>query len=335
MSGLRTALIGCGQRGGAHAKAAMKCDKMELIAVCDLDEERAKKASEEFGVPYVTDHKELLARDDLDAALISTHTRHHAGVMFDTIAAGKHFIVEKPFTDTTAAAKEVIEKARAAGVVGTIGYQQRFTSFVEVLKEQVEGIDLVQIVWTRQRGFMNPQYFFPEHYGGVMDTVSHDIDLVLWLTDWDPVAVFADVQRGSFKNDETIEFVSAIIQFERDGKRRVANLSGSLAGERTQNIQQLVGRRGNICAVDKSTVKVVLHEGFNEDKSPRNLRVETIEVPKEPMDPLLRLYNNFADAVLEGAELRVTLEHGMKAIAVSEAMAESGRTGEPVKLELR
>jgi len=334
MARLRSALIGCGQRGGSHAKAAQNCDKMELIAVCDLDEERAKKAAEQFGVPYTTDHKELLAKDNLDVALISTHTRHHASVALDAIAAGKHFIIEKPFTATTAEAKEIIEKAQAAGVVGTIGYQQRFMPFTEVLKEHVQEIDLVQIVWTRQRGFMNPQYFFPEHYGGVMDTVSHDIDLVLWLAEWTPVAVSADVQRGSFKNDETIEFVSAIIEFERAGKRRVANLSGSLAGVEVQNIQQLIGRRGTICATDRKHVKVTTHDGFNEDKSVRNPKSHSVEVQAQPMDALLRLYHNFADAVLDGTALRISLEHGMRAIAVSEAISESGKTKQPVRLNV-
>ncbi|NOZ23350.1 MAG: Gfo/Idh/MocA family oxidoreductase [Planctomycetes bacterium] len=334
MSKLNVALIGCGQRGPAHAKAAQNCDRMELIAVCDLDQERATAAAEQFGVPAFTDSKELLAKDDLDAVLISTHTRHHTAVTLDAIAAGKHFIIEKPFTDTVAAAKEIIERAKTNNVIGTIGYQQRFMTYTEVLKEQVGDIDLVQICWTRQRGFMNPQYFFPESYGGVMDTVSHDIDLVLWLAEWNPVAVYADVQRGSFKGDQTIEFVSAVIEFEQDGKRRVANLSGSLAADQIQNINQLIGRRGTICAVDKATVNIVKHDGFNEDKTCRNKQAEAIAVPKQPMDPLLRLYGNFADAVLDGAELRVTLEHGMKAVAVCEAIAESGDKRQRVAIDL-
>jgi len=334
MSKLNVALVGCGQRGPAHAKAAQNCDRMELIAVCDLDAERGNAAGDQLDVPAFTDSRELLAMDDLDAVLISTHTRHHAPVTLEAIEAGKHFILEKPFTDTLTAAKDVIEKAKAKGVIGTIGYQQRFMTYTEVFREQVAAIDLVQICWTRQRGFMNPQYFFPESYGGVMDTVSHDIDLVLWLAEWNPVGVYADVQRGSFKGDQTIEFVSAIIELEQDGKRRVVNLSGSLAGEQTQNINQLVGRRGTVCAVDRNTVKVMKHEGFNEDKSARNKQTETVEVPKQAMDPLLCLYCNFADAVLDGAELRVTLEHGMKAVAVCEAIAESGEKRARVSIDL-
>ena len=334
MSTLNVALIGCGQRGPAHARAAQNGDRMELIAVCDLDGERAEAAAKEFGVPAITSNEKLLAMDELDAVLISTHTRHHADVALEAVAAGKHFILEKPFTDTTASAREVIEKADAAKVIGTIGYQQRFMAFTEVLKEQVADIDLVQICWTRQRGFMNPQYFFPEPYGGVMDTVSHDIDLVLWMAEWNPTAVFADVQRGRFKGDETIEFVSAVIEFEKDGAQRVASLSGSLAAPKPLNIQQLIGLRGTVCAVNKNEVHVVRHEGFNEDKSCRNQQAETIEVQKESTDALLRLYGNFADAVLDGAELRVTLEDGMKAVAVCDAIAESGKTGQRVELAL-
>ena len=71
MSKVTTALIGCGQRGPrGHGKVAKESEKLELMAVCDIDESRAKSAGEMLGVGYVTDYHELLSRDDLESVII-------------------------------------------------------------------------------------------------------------------------------------------------------------------------------------------------------------------------------------------------------------------------
>ena len=57
MPKIATALIGCGGRGPqGHAKVALASDGLELIAVCDIDEGRAKLAGKKFGVEHVTDY---------------------------------------------------------------------------------------------------------------------------------------------------------------------------------------------------------------------------------------------------------------------------------------
>ena len=86
---IRVAVIGTGQRGPSHARELLGCDEAELALVCDLDEERAKNAAENFNVKYELDHREVIARDDIDALAIATHTRHHAGVMRDAAAVGQ------------------------------------------------------------------------------------------------------------------------------------------------------------------------------------------------------------------------------------------------------
>ena len=123
-----------------------------------------------------------------------------------------------------------------------VGYQLRFTSFDEALKRESERIDLLQITFTQQRGFMNPQYFMPEHYGGIMDAVSHTFDLALWIMEYPPTSVYADVRRGTFagaprpKDDNTIDFINVIIECGSGDNRRVANISSSMAGVEMQNI---------------------------------------------------------------------------------------------------
>ncbi len=335
MAKLTTALIGCGMRGPAHADVAVASENFELIAVCDIDESRAKAAAEKYGVEAYTDHKKLLERGDLDTVLISTHTRHHFQPAMDAIAAGKHFVMEKPMAATVDEAKQICDAAKNAGVVGTIGYQNRFVPFTEKIKELVDQIDVVQVVWTRQRGFMNPQYFFPDHYGGIIDTLSHEFDLVLWFLAGRPTAVYAQMHRGVFKPDaDAIEFVDVCIECERDGRLCTAVVSGSLAAIDVPNIHQLIGRRGCIGSSNRADLVVVTHEGFQEDRQPINPVKQTYQVGGGGRQALLRLYDDFADAVRSGRPPRVTLEQAMMATVVSQYAAESAAKGERVKIEL-
>ena len=334
MSKLTTALIGCGQRGPAHAQVAQASENYELIAVCDLDETRAKAAAEQFRVDACTDHRQLLQRKDLDTVMISTHTRHHASVAMDTVAAGKHFVMEKPMVDSVESGKALCDAARKAGVIGTIGYQNRFIPFTETLKREVDKIDVVQIVWTRQRGYMNPQYFFPEHYGGIIDTLSHEFDRVLWLMGWPPTAVYAQIHRGVFQqNENAIEFVDVCIECEKDGQKRTAVVSGSLAAVGVPNVHQLIGRKGCLSASSANEVTLVTHEGF-EGREPINPKTQKFDTQGGQKDALLRLYDDFADCVRTGREPRVTLEAGLMSTAVSQYAALSAERGERVEIDL-
>lgn len=334
MAKLTTALIGCGMRGPAHAEAAEQSENYELIAVCDLDEERVKAAAERFGVEAYTDHKKLLERDDLDSVLISTHTRHHASVAMDVVAAGKHFIMEKPMVDSVESGKALCDAAEKAGILGTIGYQNRFIPYTETLKREVEKIDLIQIVWTRQRGYMNPQYFFPEHYGGIIDTLSHEFDRVLWLMEWPPTAVYAQIHRGIFQPEQrSIELIDVCIECEKDGQKRTAVVSGSLAAVQVPNIHQLIGRKGCLSAADTNEITLVTHEGFA-DRQPINAQTQKIDVSGGAKDSLLRLYDDFADCVRTGRKPRVTLEEGLRSTAVSQFAALSAERGERVEIDL-
>ncbi len=335
MSKLTTALIGCGQRGPAHADMAVQSENFELVAVCDIDETRAKATAEKYGVEAVTDHKELLSRSDLDTVMIGTHTRHHFAPAMDAVAAGKHFFMEKPMVSDVDEAKQLCDAAKAAGVVGTIGYQNRFAPFMEKIKEVVDAIDVVQIVWTRQRGYMNPQYFFPDHYGGIIDTLSHEFDLVLWFMGWKPTAVYAQMHRGIFQPEQdAIEFVDVCIECEKDGQKRTAVVSGSLAAVAVPNVYQFIGKRGCLSSPDRGTLTVVKHEGFSADRNPINPTQETFECAGGLNVALLRQYDDFANAIRTGGQARVTLEQAMMATAVSQYAAESAAKGQRIAFDL-
>ena len=203
--------------------------------MCDIDEARAKQAAENFNVKYALDHREVIAREDIDALAIATHTRHHAGVMRDAATAGKPFLVEKPYCESIESGKEICEIAERQGVVAMVGYQSRFTTFAQEMKALAEQIDLVQTNVSLQRGFFNPQYFFPEHYSGILDALSHTMDLALWWTGTLPVEVMAHERCGLFKPDKgAVEFVNITALCEGG---QIVCMTGSMAG--LQNAEHL------------------------------------------------------------------------------------------------
>ncbi|HEV2122047.1 MAG TPA: Gfo/Idh/MocA family oxidoreductase, partial [Chloroflexota bacterium] len=258
-----TALIGCGNRGvNAHGTAARQSQKLDLVAVCDLDEARLRDASDTLGVAGERDYRRLLERDDLQSVIIATSAKWHVPVALDAVRAGKHILVEKPLADSAASSRKLVDEAEAAGVIGMVGYQARLTDFAERLQREAEAVHPMQSLITRQRAPFRPQFFFPEHYGGIMDALTHDIHLALWVMGGTPTGVYGSVTRGTILGDETIEFVSLIVEFE--GGRRTATLTGSMVGLQTPNIVQVVGTRGTITSLDRKTLQIVRHAGVTE-----------------------------------------------------------------------
>jgi len=333
MSKVTTALIGCGQRGpGGHGKVAKAAEKLELVTVCDIDESRAKAAGEMLGVEYVTDYQKLLSRDELESVIITTHTKQHGQIAIDAARAKKHILLEKPMVDSVATAKELIAAAEESGVIGMVAYQLRFTEFAWALKQQAAEIEPLQALMTVQRGMMNPQYFFPEHYGGVIDTASHTIHLALWVMDDIPSGVYATLRRGAFRGDETIDFANLMVEY--DNGERTSTIITSMGGTQTPNIIQVVGQHGTVSSTDRRTLKVVKHQGFKIDKSPIDLEVQTIEPQGSMRAPVAEMHDHFAELIrgTVSEQRGTTLREGMMAVAVTEAMAESASRGERIPM---
>jgi 1,5-anhydro-D-fructose reductase (1,5-anhydro-D-mannitol-forming) len=102
---------------GDYAKAVLEHPDTELTAVWDSDTERGREGAERFGVEFVADLDELLAREDIDAVTVTTSTDMHHEVMTKAAAAGKHIFTEKLLAPTVTEAEHILEVATAQGVV--------------------------------------------------------------------------------------------------------------------------------------------------------------------------------------------------------------------------
>lgn len=96
-------LIGCGRIGERHAEHILKQGR--LVAVCDIDEEKAKRLAKKYSVPYQTDYEEMLKTENKpDAVAVCTPNGLHAQHSIASLKAGFHVLYEKPMAIRVATA---------------------------------------------------------------------------------------------------------------------------------------------------------------------------------------------------------------------------------------
>ena len=133
---VRFVVVGLGM-GHGRAKTVTQTPGAKLIGVCDVVEERAKRTSEECGVPYSTDIQEWLDNDEVEAVYVLTETGNHAKVAMQALNAGKHALTTKPMDATLAACDAEIKLAEEKGLLLGIDFDRRFKTDCRSVKSAV------------------------------------------------------------------------------------------------------------------------------------------------------------------------------------------------------
>ena len=126
-------------------------ERLDLVAVCDVVESRARETAEQFGARRHYADVEAMVRDpEIEIVGITTPVRHHLPVALAAIAAGKHVYVQKTMTETVAEANQMIEAARERGVkiVAAPGNRIRSKALAEI-REHIEAGQLGKVCWGR------------------------------------------------------------------------------------------------------------------------------------------------------------------------------------------
>lgn len=152
MEKLKLGIIGTGGIcNNKHLPSLAKvADKVEVVALCDLIEEKAIATKERFGLAdakIYTDYHELLADPAIDVVHVCTPNVAHAQITVDAFEAGKHVLCEKPMAASSADAQRMLDAWRKSGKKFTIGYQNRFRPDVQVLKKSCEAGELGDIYY--------------------------------------------------------------------------------------------------------------------------------------------------------------------------------------------
>jgi predicted dehydrogenase len=138
MDRLRVAVIGAGYWGPNLARNFRTSPEWDLVAVCDLDRDRAQQVvGPRSTVEVMTSTEELLARDDVDAVAVATPARTHATLALAALEAGKHVLVEKPLADNGTAARGLVAAAAALDRVLMVDHTFCYTAPVLKIRELI------------------------------------------------------------------------------------------------------------------------------------------------------------------------------------------------------
>ena len=195
---VRVGIVGCGGiANGKHMPALAKLANVEMVAFCDVVEDRAQTAAKEYGgaaagnATVTTDYRKLLEDASISVVHVCTPNDSHAEITIAALEAGKHVMCEKPMAKTAEGARRMAEAARRTGKKLTIGYQSRQRNDSQYLHTICRRGDLGEIYYAkahaiRRRAVPTWGVFLDEEKQGggpLIDIGTHALDLTLWMMD--------------------------------------------------------------------------------------------------------------------------------------------------------
>ena len=209
---MNIAVIGTGIIGKNHLQAIRQSKHFTLCAVCDINAESAKACSQEYGVPYFLDYKDIPVETNADAVILNLpHWLHCEATVF-FLEHGVHVLVEKPMANTKAECDRMIEVARRSGKKLAVGHVQRFFQANRHVKKWVQEKalgELCMITEFRTIDYFSqsrPAWFLDKNLSGggiVMNYGAHALDKVFYVTDSRPVRISA--ASSNIGNSASIE----------------------------------------------------------------------------------------------------------------------------------
>ena len=189
---VKAGIAGLGFAGVEHLKGYQEYSRSEVLAVCDLNQKRAKQVAAEYDIPFIyTDHRGMLANDDIDVISVGLPNFLHAPVTIDSLNAGKHVLCEKPPARNAEEAMAMAEAARANNLTLMYALVLRFEGDSLMLRKMVDDGELGEVYfgkagYVRRRGIPigDGGWFVDKSKsggGGLIDIGVHALDRIWWL----------------------------------------------------------------------------------------------------------------------------------------------------------
>lgn len=205
---MNIAVIGYGYWGPNLVRNFSWIQGVNVRYVCDLDENRLAKVAQQFTnvEKTTTDIEEVVADDSVEAVIISTPVHSHYVLAKKALLAGKHVLVEKPMTNNSRDAKELIQIADEKNLILMVDHTFLYTGAVRKMKELIDADQIGKI-----------NYFdsvrinlglFQHDVNVVWDLAPHDFSIMQYLIDQDPISVSATGVSHVTSKMENIAYIS-------------------------------------------------------------------------------------------------------------------------------
>lgn len=342
MKKIKVGIIGLGGIANKHIAELLRCEDVEITAICDVDERAIAKKNELLNLSpecCYKDYKKLIKKADVDAIEICTPNYLHCEMALAALEAGKHVNLEKPIAMNVEEARRIAEAAEKSGKVGMTCFSYRFKPAVRYAKKLVDEGKLGRILglnvsYLKNSGFWEGrrlEWRFVKEYAGsgvIGDLGVHLIDLAQLLAG-NITGLFAtssiEVKErmrldsdeiAPVETDDTCSFIASFAS----GAEGSFHITRCAIGHANSIKYDVYGERGTISfdLENPTVLNVCMGDG-----DPKNLNFDSINVPEEFY---LDQERAFIDAVLGKTDaLFPTLAHGAEGQNVVDAILLSAK----------
>src|SRR6267143_401478 len=216
----KLAVIGLGEMGLLHAGLFSALQDQPIRLASEEDGLLARLARKIMPRASVyQDYNEMIAREELDAVVITTPVQTHARIILDILerSPGLSMFVEQPLAATYAEARKVCEAARQSSGIHMVGFQRRYAATFKRARELLANGN-IGTPWYFKSYYLMSDVFKKEHgwrfkseTGGVMLAAGpHLLDLIIWMFG-EPSSVTGVSRR--FVSEEVEDFVHCSMSF--------------------------------------------------------------------------------------------------------------------------
>ncbi|MDQ4489420.1 Gfo/Idh/MocA family oxidoreductase [Sinomonas sp. ASV486] len=347
----RVGIVGCGAISRNHLEAFAAIPEATVVAVCDVDADRARATASQWGIEHAYGSVEELLAAGIDLVSVCTPHPTHEEVVLAAAAAGAHVLCEKPIAIDLASAERMVAACDAAGVRLGVFFQRRFWPAAQRLRAAIDDGTIGRPILGHASVVLHrdPSYYSAAAWrgtwatdgGGVLMTQAiHYIDLLQWLMG-EVVEVHGHI--ATFTHSIEVEdTAAAVIRFASGA---IATLSATTAATPSLGVSiRITGETGATAELSEfpegTDGRVTLFA--------RGGTIESEPVQPAGVDPNVDLatingqliphhtaqIRDFVSALSandgEGREPAITGPDATAALRILLAVYESSRTGRPV-----
>lgn len=315
MRKIKAAVVGVGNMGQHHARVYSQLENVRLVAVCDLNEKRARETANKYKTrPFTDYHKLIKLIPKIDMVSVAVPTKFHQEVACFFLQNKVNVLVEKPIADTLKSAEKIIKISKDNGVKLMIGHTERFNPGVIALKKLIKKGKLGKIISLigRRVGVFPPSVSDTNVF---LDLAIHDVDIVNYLLDEQPTMIYK--HRGKFhakKQEDTGEIfliyknAAAFIQVNWITPVKIRTLA-------------ITGTKG-YAELDYISQDLILHqakikkrfETFSDFVKFSHPKIRRIKIKKE--EPLKREIESFIENIMNNTEPLVNADEALKTLEI-------------------
>lgn len=334
-------IIGTGIMGKAGGRILQLVEDVEVIALADISEATLKQAATEFNISAIyTNYKDMLEKKELDAVYIATPDQYHKDACIDSMRAGCNVLVEKPMATKQEEAEEIYKVVNETGKKFQVNFNHRWLAPYHKIKTIIDEGQLGEPIIGFAR--KNNPIFVPTEMlaSWAKDSSpawfmsSHDIDLMVWWFDANPVEVYSRGIKRVLKSKgmDTYDGIQSMVTFENGqfATFEAAWIYPNSSPYMPDSFMEVIGTKGTTHINRKDeAIDAILEDKFTCPRTFLNQQVFGEWVGAMPSS-----VRSFVNACKNDTETAVNAKEGLRSTSILDAIHRSLKSEKPESIKL-